>query len=137
MTLLYSLPRRLFNERAGLCAAALFAVTEAAVFLGNFATYDATCLFLLALAAWITVRTAASRWPVFLLAALPAALAVGVPAVLDETGLEVRLAGLENSPHAASTSASRTSGTTLNDFLTQAFMTIPPRLRASYPTLLL
>ena len=77
-TLLYMLTRRLFNERAALCAAALFAVTEAAVFLGNFATYDATCLFLLALAAWIAVRTAAFRWPWFLLAALPAALAVGV-----------------------------------------------------------
>jgi Dolichyl-phosphate-mannose-protein mannosyltransferase len=76
--LLYSLTRRLFNERIGLCAAAFFAVAEAVEFLGNFATYDATCLFLLALAAWIMVRTAAFRWPVFLLAALPAALAVGV-----------------------------------------------------------
>jgi Dolichyl-phosphate-mannose-protein mannosyltransferase len=76
--LLYSMTRRLFNERIGLCAAAFFAVTESAVFLGNFATYDATCLSLLALAAWIVVRTAAFRWPVFLLAALPAALAVGV-----------------------------------------------------------
>ena len=54
-----------------------------------------------------------------------------VPPVLDETGSEARLAGLENSPHAVSTSASRTNGTTLNDFLTQAFVTIPPRLRAS------
>jgi len=77
-TLLYMLTRRLFNERAALCAAALFAVTEATVFLGNFATYDATCLFLLALAAWITVRTAPSRRPLFLLAAVPAALAVAV-----------------------------------------------------------
>ena len=76
--LLYSLTRRLFNERIGLCAAGFFAVTESAIFLGNFATYDATCLFLLAFAAWIMVRTAAFRWPVFLLAALPAALAVGV-----------------------------------------------------------
>ena len=76
--LLYSMTRRLFNERIGLCAAAFFSVTESAVFLGNFATYDATCLFLLALSAWIMVRTAAFRWPVFLLAALPAALAVGV-----------------------------------------------------------
>jgi hypothetical protein len=76
--LLYSMTRRLFNERIGLCAAGFFAITESAVFLGNFATYDATCLFLLALAAWIMVRTAALRWPVFLLAALPAALAVGV-----------------------------------------------------------
>ena len=76
--LLYSMTRRLFNERIGLCAAGFFAVTESAVFLGNFATYDATCLFLLALAAWIMVRTAGSRWPLFVLAALPAALAVAV-----------------------------------------------------------
>ncbi|HEY1673677.1 MAG TPA: glycosyltransferase family 39 protein, partial [Streptosporangiaceae bacterium] len=76
--LLYSMTRRLFNERIGLCAAAFFSVTESVVFLGNFATYDATCLSLLALAAWIMVRTAGFRWPVFLLAALPAALAVGV-----------------------------------------------------------
>ena len=76
--LLYSLTRRLFNERVALCAALLFCVTEPAIFLGNFATYDATSLFLLAVAAWIMVRTAAFRWPVFLLAAPVAALAVGV-----------------------------------------------------------
>ena len=77
-TLLYALTRRLFNERVALCAAALFSVTAAAIFLGDFATYDATCLFLLATAAWIMVRTAVFRWPVFLLAAPVAALAVGV-----------------------------------------------------------
>ncbi len=76
--LLYSLTRRLFNERIALCAAALFSVCESAIFLGNFATYDATCLFLLASAAWIVVRTAGFRWPVFLMAAPVAALAVGV-----------------------------------------------------------
>ena len=76
--LLYSMSRRLFNERIALCAALLFSVCESAIFLGNFATYDATCLFLLALAAWIMVRTAGFRWPVFLLAAPVAALAVGV-----------------------------------------------------------
>ena len=76
--LLYSMSRRLFNERIALCAALLFSVCESAIFLGNFATYDATCLFLLALAAWIVVRTAGFRWPVFLLAAPVAALAVGV-----------------------------------------------------------
>jgi hypothetical protein len=76
--LLYSLSRRLFNERIALSAAMLFSVCESAIFLGNFATYDATCLFLLSLAAWITVRTAAFRWPIFLLAAPVAALAVGV-----------------------------------------------------------
>jgi dolichyl-phosphate-mannose-protein mannosyltransferase len=76
--LLYSMSRRLFNERIALCAALLFSVCESAIFLGNFATYDATCLFLLSLAAWIMVRTAGFRWPVFLLAAPVAALAVGV-----------------------------------------------------------
>ena len=76
--LLYSLSRRLFNERIALCAALLFCVTEPAIFLGNFATYDATSLFLLACAAWIMVRTAAFRWPVFLLAGPVAALAVAV-----------------------------------------------------------
>jgi len=76
--LLYSLTRRLFNERVGLCAAGLFAVTESAIFLGNFATYDATCLVLLAGSASIMVRTVSCRWPLFLLAAPPAALAVGV-----------------------------------------------------------
>jgi Dolichyl-phosphate-mannose-protein mannosyltransferase len=74
--LLYSMSRRLFNERVALCAAALFSVTESAIFLGNFATYDAPTIFLLALAAWIVVRTAARRWPVYLLAAPLAALAV-------------------------------------------------------------
>ncbi len=76
--LLYSMSRRLFSERIALCAALLFSVCESAIFLGNFATYDATCLFLLSLAAWIMVRTAGFRWPVFLLAAPVAALAVGV-----------------------------------------------------------
>ncbi len=75
--LLYSLTRRLFNERIGLCAAVVFSVTESAILLGNFATYDAPALCLLALAAWIVVRTASFRWPVYLLAAPVAALAVG------------------------------------------------------------
>jgi hypothetical protein len=74
--LLYSMSRRLFNERVALCAAALFSVTESAIFLGNFATYDATAMFLLALAAWIVVRTAPWRKPVFLTAAPVAAVAV-------------------------------------------------------------
>ena len=75
--LLYSLTRRLFNERIGLCAAVVFSVTESAIFLGNFATYDAPALCLLAVAAWIVVRTATVRWPVYLAAAPVAALAVG------------------------------------------------------------
>jgi dolichyl-phosphate-mannose-protein mannosyltransferase len=74
--LLYSLTRRIFNERVALCATVIFSVTEPALFLGNLATYDAPALCLLAIAAWIVVRTAAFRWPVYLLAALPVTVAV-------------------------------------------------------------
>jgi hypothetical protein len=76
--MLYSITRFLFNERAALCAAALFAVSESAIFLANFATFDATCLFLLAGGTMLVVRTSRSRWPVFLLAAPVVALAVAV-----------------------------------------------------------
>jgi Dolichyl-phosphate-mannose-protein mannosyltransferase len=98
--LLYSLTRRLFNERVGLCAAVIFSVTESAIFLGNFATYDAPALCLLAVAAWIAVRTAAFRWPVYLLAAPVAALAVGTKyaALLFVPTLAV-LAGLSAWPY--------------------------------------
>ena len=75
-TMVYSIARYLFNERIGLYSAALFAVAESTIFLGNFATFDATCLFLLAFAAWIMVYTARCRWPLFLLAAPVAATAV-------------------------------------------------------------
>ena len=54
----------------------IFSVTESALFLGHLATYDAPSLFLLALATWIVVRTASFRWPGYLLAAPPIALAV-------------------------------------------------------------
>jgi 4-amino-4-deoxy-L-arabinose transferase-like glycosyltransferase len=75
--LLYLLTRRIFGTRAALCAAALFSCSEAAVFVGGLATYDAPALFLLALATWIVVRFASSNWPFYLLAIFPAALAVG------------------------------------------------------------
>jgi 4-amino-4-deoxy-L-arabinose transferase-like glycosyltransferase len=77
-TMLYSLTRCLFNERVALCSAALFAVTESALFLGHLATFDATCLFLLACATTIVVRRPESRRQVFLLAAPLATLAVAV-----------------------------------------------------------
>jgi hypothetical protein len=77
--LLYSLSRALFNERAALCAAALFATTQSTVFLGNFATYDAAAILLLALTAWIVVRTARiSAIATCLLAAPVMALGVAV-----------------------------------------------------------
>jgi hypothetical protein len=74
----YAISRFLFNERVALCAAALFSVSESAIFLGHLATFDATCVFLLAGATWIVVRWSGSRWPVFLLAAPLVALAVAV-----------------------------------------------------------
>jgi hypothetical protein len=93
--LLYALTRRLFNERVALCGAVIFSVTEPALYLGHLATYDATALCLLALAAWLVVRTAEFRWPVYLLAAPLTALAAAskyasllfVPSVVLLAGL--------------------------------------------------
>lgn len=76
--LLYSLTRRLFNERAALAAAALFGVLQSTVVMGYFATYDAAAVFLLALATWIVVRTDRAPAAAVLLAAPVAVLAVGV-----------------------------------------------------------
>jgi 4-amino-4-deoxy-L-arabinose transferase-like glycosyltransferase len=73
--LLYSMTRLLFNERTGLYAAALFAVTEATLYMGNLATFDAAAVFLLALASWIVVRTAPRHGSAYLLATPVAALA--------------------------------------------------------------
>lgn len=73
--LLYSMTRLLFNERIGLYAAALFAFTEGTLYMGNLATYDASAVFLLALASWIVVRTASWRGSAYLLATPVAALA--------------------------------------------------------------
>jgi Dolichyl-phosphate-mannose-protein mannosyltransferase len=99
--LVYSLTRLLFNERAGLCAAAAFATTQSTLFLGNFATYDALAIFLLALAAWIVVRTAhTSAILGCLLAAPVAALAVAVKyAALMFLPTVVVLAMLAAFPH--------------------------------------
>jgi hypothetical protein len=93
--LVFTMSRRLFNERVGLCAAVIFSVAEPALFLGNLATYDATALCLLAVAAWLVVRTAAFRWPGYLLAAPVLVLAVAtkyasllfVPSIIALAGL--------------------------------------------------
>ncbi len=57
-TLLWATTGRLYGKRAGLLAAGLFATLAGTQFLGAFATYDALALLLLALAAWLTVRSA-------------------------------------------------------------------------------
>jgi hypothetical protein len=96
---LYALTRRLFNERVALCAAVIFSVAEPTLFLGNLATYDATALCLLAVAAWVVVRTAAFRWPAYLLAAPLAVLAVATKyAALLFVPSIVVLAGLAAAP---------------------------------------
>ncbi|MEV4441915.1 glycosyltransferase family 39 protein [Streptomyces sp. NPDC049577] len=106
--LLYSFTRRMFNERVALLASAMFAVTQSTIVLGNLATYDAAAGFLLAVAAWIVVRT--GRAPLFavLLAAPVAALAVAVKygAVLYVPTLLV-LAVLTAWPHHRGRSALR------------------------------
>jgi 4-amino-4-deoxy-L-arabinose transferase-like glycosyltransferase len=94
-TLVYSMTRRLFNERVALCAGIVFAVSEPTLYLGHLATYDASALCLLTIAAWLVVRTAAFRWPVYLLAAPIVLLAVAtkyatllfVPSLIALTGL--------------------------------------------------
>jgi 4-amino-4-deoxy-L-arabinose transferase-like glycosyltransferase len=55
-TLLYLTASRLFGWRAGVAAAAVFAALGPVQALGAYATYDAMAIFLLALAAWLTVR---------------------------------------------------------------------------------
>ncbi|MCC5574128.1 glycosyltransferase family 39 protein [Microtetraspora sp. AC03309] len=77
-TLLYATTARLFGAGAGIGAAALFAATGPAIFLGDLATHDAAALFLLALAALTVVRAAATRTVATLAAAPILALASAV-----------------------------------------------------------
>ena len=77
IALLYSLTRRLFNERTACCAIAVYAVVEPTIFLANFATFDAPVLFLLALALWIVVASARKRGAWYLFAVPALGLAIG------------------------------------------------------------
>lgn len=76
--LLYSLTRRMFNERVASCAAAAYSVLQSTVVVGSYASPEALALMLVAFAAWIVVYT--DRAPVVaVLAAVPvAALAAAV-----------------------------------------------------------
>jgi Dolichyl-phosphate-mannose-protein mannosyltransferase len=97
--LIYSLSRRLFNERVALCAAVVYAVTEPALYLGRLATYDATALLLLTLATWLVVRFSAQARPLCLLAAPVLVLAVATKyATLLFVPSVIGLAGLVASP---------------------------------------
>jgi 4-amino-4-deoxy-L-arabinose transferase-like glycosyltransferase len=57
-SLLWATTARLYGQRAALLAAGLFATLAGTQFVGAFATFDAMALFLLALAAWLGVRSA-------------------------------------------------------------------------------
>ncbi len=53
---LWATARRLFGGQVPIFAAALFATTAAAQYMGALATYDALALFLLAVASWCAIR---------------------------------------------------------------------------------
>ena len=76
--LLYSLTRRMFNERVAACAAGTYAVLQSTVVLGAYASPDALALTLIAFAAWIVVYTDRAPAAVVLAAAPVAALAAAV-----------------------------------------------------------
>jgi 4-amino-4-deoxy-L-arabinose transferase-like glycosyltransferase len=57
-TLLWSVTRRLFDQRAAVTATAVFAFLGPVQFLGAFATYDPMAVFLLAFASWLAIRSA-------------------------------------------------------------------------------
>ncbi|MBP0449554.1 glycosyltransferase family 39 protein [Kitasatospora sp. RG8] len=76
--LLYSLTRRLFNERVAICTAAAYAVLQSTVVVGFYAAPDALAVALVALATWIVVRTARAPVATVLLAVPTAALAAAV-----------------------------------------------------------
>ncbi|MFJ6381841.1 glycosyltransferase family 39 protein [Kitasatospora sp. NPDC092039] len=76
--LLYSLTRRLFNERVAICAIGVYAVLQSTVVVGFYAAPESLAVLLVALAAWTTVFTARRHPALALLAAPPAALACAV-----------------------------------------------------------
>jgi 4-amino-4-deoxy-L-arabinose transferase-like glycosyltransferase len=59
--IVYSVTRRLLDHTAAVFAASLYAVTGVVLFLGRLATFDALCLFFIALGTYLAVRCAASN----------------------------------------------------------------------------
>ncbi|WP_369183176.1 glycosyltransferase family 39 protein [Streptomyces sp. Y1] len=76
--LLFSLTRRLFNERVAICAIAVYAVLQSTVVVGFYAAPESLAVLLVALAAWATMFTARRHPALVLLAAPAAALACAV-----------------------------------------------------------
>lgn len=87
-SLLWATTVRLYGRRAALLATGLFATLAGAQFLGAFATFDAPALFLLALAAWLGVRSADCRfWPQLMLLTTSGATLAAADAVKYATAL--------------------------------------------------
>jgi hypothetical protein len=87
-SLLWATAVRLYGQRAGVLAAGLFATLAGTQFLGALATYDALALLLLALAAWLGVRSAACGvWPRTALAVTAGLTLAGADAVKYATAL--------------------------------------------------
>ena len=61
--IVYLVTRKLFHQQAAIFAAAAYASTGVVLFLSRLATYDAMCLFLIALATAISVHGGMSRRP--------------------------------------------------------------------------
>ncbi len=76
--LLYSLTRRLFNERVAICGIAAYAVLQSTVVGGFYGAPESLAVLLVALAAWLTVFTARRSPALALTAAPPTALACAV-----------------------------------------------------------
>jgi 4-amino-4-deoxy-L-arabinose transferase-like glycosyltransferase len=87
-SLLWATTRRLYGQRAALLAAGLFATLAGTQFLGAFATFDAMALFLVALAAWLGVRSAdCQRWAGTVLLVTTGVCLAAADAVKYATGL--------------------------------------------------
>ncbi|MEV7597368.1 glycosyltransferase family 39 protein [Kitasatospora sp. NPDC089797] len=76
--LLYSLTRRLFNERVAICGIAAYAVLQSTVVVGFYGAPESLAVLLVALAAWTLVFTARRHPLLALLAAPTTALACAV-----------------------------------------------------------
>jgi 4-amino-4-deoxy-L-arabinose transferase-like glycosyltransferase len=102
--IVYLVTRRLFGKPAALFASAAYACTGVVLFLGRLATFDALCLFLLALATAFAVHAGMTEkrpWialaigPVFVLAILAkyAGMLLGLPVFGVLAGLGVAFVG--------------------------------------------
>ncbi|MGH3188246.1 MAG: ArnT family glycosyltransferase [Streptosporangiaceae bacterium] len=70
-TIVYVVTRKLFGQRAGFFAAAVYSAAGVVLFLGRLATFDAMCLFLIALATAFAVHGVMGRRPWITLAIGP------------------------------------------------------------------